>query len=83
MKTTTHHEKVATAARVALFNRGLLVGDEELCINALVAGDPDRQPCEVWTRVMGYHRPVSEFNKGKKQEHKDRIMFREPKGESQ
>ena len=22
----------------------------------------ERQRCEVWTRVMGYHRPVSEFN---------------------
>ena len=20
--------------------------------------DSERQPCEVWTRVMGYHRPV-------------------------
>lgn len=24
--------------------------------------DSERQPCEVWTRVMGYHRPVSSFN---------------------
>lgn len=24
-----------------------------------------RQRCEVWTRVMGYHRPVSAFNPGK------------------
>ncbi|MGO1659640.1 MAG: hypothetical protein ACTHYN_13690 [Marinobacter sp.] len=24
-----------------------------------------RQRCEVWIRVMGYHRPVSAFNKGK------------------
>ena len=22
--------------------------------------DEERQPCEIWTRVMGYHRPVSE-----------------------
>ena len=28
--------------------------------------DSQRQPCEVWTRVMGYHRPVSSFNSGKK-----------------
>lgn len=34
--------------------------------------DDERQPCEVWTRVMGYHRPVSEFNIGKKQEYVDR-----------
>ncbi len=37
--------------------------------------DDERQPCEVWTRVMGYHRPVSEFNVGKKQEHADRKFF--------
>ena len=30
--------------------------------------DKERQPCEVWTRVMGYHRPVSSFNVGKKGE---------------
>ena len=24
-----------------------------------------RQRCEVWTRVMGYHRPVAAFNAGK------------------
>lgn len=28
--------------------------------------DSERQPCEVWTRVMGYHRPVSSFNTGKR-----------------
>ena len=39
--------------------------------------DAERQPCEVWTRVMGYHRPVSEFNPGKKGEHAERLHFRE------
>ena len=34
--------------------------------------DAERQPCEVWTRVMGYHRPVSEFNRGKKSEYYSR-----------
>jgi anaerobic ribonucleoside-triphosphate reductase len=38
----------------------------------------ERQPCEVWTRVMGYHRPVSSFNIGKQGEHKERKPFREP-----
>ena len=28
--------------------------------------DSERQPCEIWTRVMGYHRPLSSFNQGKK-----------------
>lgn len=40
--------------------------------------DKDRQPCEIWTRVMGYYRPVSAFNKGKQSECKDRKMFKEP-----
>lgn len=38
----------------------------------------ERQRCEVWTRVMGYHRPVSEFNPGKKGEHYERKHFIEP-----
>ena len=41
--------------------------------------DDERQRCEVWTRVMGYHRPVSSFNIGKKGEHCDRRFFRETK----
>ena len=38
---------------------------------------PAPQPCEVWTRVMGYHRPVESFNIGKKAEHRQRRFFRE------
>jgi len=41
--------------------------------------DEERQECEVWTRVMGYYRPVSEFNIGKKSEHAERLYFRESK----
>ena len=39
--------------------------------------DEDRQRCEVWTRVMGYHRPVSSFNIGKQGEHAQRRFFSE------
>lgn len=39
--------------------------------------DDERQPCEVWTRVMGYHRPVSSFNIGKQGEHNERRFFDE------
>lgn len=39
--------------------------------------DEERQPCEIWTRVMGYFRPVSEWNIGKKQEHAERVCFSE------
>lgn len=37
----------------------------------------ERTKCEVWTRVMGYHRPVSAFNPGKQSEYKERKLFRE------
>ena len=37
--------------------------------------DSERQPCEVWTRVMGYHRPVQSFNIGKKGEFEERKYF--------
>jgi len=39
--------------------------------------EDERQPCEVWTRVMGYHRPVASFNTGKKGEYAERRFFRE------
>jgi hypothetical protein len=43
--------------------------------------DEERTRCEVWTRVMGYHRPVSAFNAGKQAEHGERRMFSEhPEG---
>ena len=41
--------------------------------------DEERQPCEVWTREMGYFRPVSEFNVGKKSEFYSRTCFCESK----
>jgi hypothetical protein len=37
--------------------------------------DDERQRCEVWTRVMGYHRPVASFNTGKKGEFAERLHF--------
>jgi anaerobic ribonucleoside-triphosphate reductase len=39
----------------------------------------ERTRCEVWTRVMGYHRPVSQWNKGKQSEHSERKPFLEKK----
>jgi hypothetical protein len=40
--------------------------------------DDERQRCEVWTRVMGYFRPVTSFNTGKQGEFAERVCFREP-----
>ena len=44
--------------------------------------DNERTTCEVWSRVMGYHRPVSEFNRGKKEEFYERKCFTEEKAVS-
>lgn len=51
-------------------------GDEDVTLD-----DSERQPCEVWTRVMGYHRPVASFNTGKKGEHAERRFFKQPESE--
>lgn len=45
----------------------------------LTLSDKERQRCEVWTRVMGYHRPVASFNIGKQGEHYERRFFDESK----
>ncbi len=37
----------------------------------------ERTKCEIYTRVMGYFRPVSHFNIGKKSEFYSRTYFEE------
>ncbi|MCX4187928.1 anaerobic ribonucleoside-triphosphate reductase [Methylophaga sp. OBS4] len=37
--------------------------------------EEERQRCEIWTRVMGYHRPLTSFNPGKQSEHAERRHF--------
>ncbi|WP_116791108.1 anaerobic ribonucleoside-triphosphate reductase [Achromobacter dolens] len=44
--------------------------------------DSQRVRCEVWTRVMGYHRPVSSFNTGKQGEFNERRFFVEQRARS-
>jgi hypothetical protein len=36
------------------------------------------QPCEVYSRVVGYIRPVGQWHKGKQQEYKEREEFKNP-----
>jgi anaerobic ribonucleoside-triphosphate reductase len=43
----------------------------------VIQNQGERTRCEVWTRVMGYFRPVSFFNEGKKSEHYSRKHFQE------
>ncbi|MBN1640562.1 MAG: hypothetical protein JXA09_04940 [Anaerolineae bacterium] len=33
-------------------------------------------PCEVYSRIVGYLRPVQNWNKGKRQEFEDRQTYR-------
>lgn len=48
-------------------------------LNVIKLSDGERVKCEIWTRVMGYHRPKDSFNKGKKAEFEERKNFEESK----
>ena len=50
-----------------------------MSVDNIILKDEERQPCEVWTRVMGYFRPYGHFNKGKKSEYQERKWFEEDK----
>jgi len=34
-----------------------------------------RQPCEIYSRVVGYFSPISRWNEGKKAEYHDRKTY--------
>ncbi len=55
-------------------DHGYLAGEHHNCPTC-------GQETQVWTRVMGYYRPVSSFNLGKKGEHRERRHFTEAKAE--
>ncbi len=46
----------------------------------LKANEDKRTKCVVYTRVMGYHRPVESFNIGKQSEHAQRRYFKRNAG---
>lgn len=47
--------------------------------NGTIIPESERTKCEVYSRVVGYLRPVSQFNEGKKREFQDRKNFKAPK----
>lgn len=53
---------------------GYLSGEHFDCPKCAQEGNHE-QPCEVWTRVMGYFRPVTSFNTGKQSEYAERTTF--------
>jgi ribonucleoside-triphosphate reductase len=50
-------------------NHGYLTGEQEACPAC-------HEPCEVFSRVVGYLRPVKQWNKGKQAEFKARKVFK-------
>jgi ribonucleoside-triphosphate reductase len=54
---------------------GYIAGEHHICPRCVV-----EQKCEVYSRVVGYIRPVLNWHDGKKQEFKDRVTFNYKKG---
>ena len=54
-----------------------MTAQRDKAADEITLNDDERQPCEIWTRVMGYHRPVSSFNQGKVGEFNERRYFHE------
>ncbi len=52
-------------------SHGYLSGEHFLCPKCLIS-----QPCEVYSRVVGYIRPVAQWHLGKQEEYKDRVVFK-------
>ncbi len=49
---------------------GYLAGEHFTCPKCVIS-----QPCEVYSRIVGYLRPVQQWNVGKQEEYKDRLEF--------
>jgi len=53
---------------------GYLDGEQFFCPNCTI-----KQPCEVYSRIVGYLRPLAQWNAGKAQEFQERKVFKIPK----
>jgi len=51
-------------------NHGYMSGEHFNCPKCTV-----KQPCEVYSRIVGYYRPLTQWNLGKQQEYKERKEF--------
>jgi ribonucleoside-triphosphate reductase len=52
-------------------SHGYLEGEHFECPKCTI-----KQPCEVYSRVVGYYRPVQQYNLGKKEEFRERKTFK-------
>jgi len=57
-------------------SHGYLEGEHFLCPKCTI-----KQPCEVYSRIVGYYRPITQWNEGKQEEFKDRKEFKIKKTE--
>jgi len=54
-------------------NHGYLSGEHFECPQCVV-----KQPCEVYSRIVGYLRPINQWNKGKQEEYSQRKEYKIP-----
>ncbi len=52
-------------------NHGYLAGEHFTCPKCLIV-----QPCEVYSRIVGYIRPIQQWHPGKREEFKERLEFK-------
>jgi ribonucleoside-triphosphate reductase len=52
-------------------SHGYLEGEHFFCPKCTI-----KQPCEVYSRIVGYYRPITQWNEGKQEEFKDRKEFK-------
>ena len=52
-------------------HHGYISGEHFICPKCTI-----EQPCEVYSRIVGYLRPIGQWNKGKQQEFKNRLEFK-------
>lgn len=63
----------------AVYQKNEVYKPEEIALKCHECFDADRtlrNECEVFSRVVGYYRPVKGYNPGKSAEFKDRKMFK-------
>ncbi len=72
VKNVIHNYKLPSITITPVFSiceeHGYLTGEKPKCPKC-------KRETLIWTRVMGYHRPVAYFNRGKKGEHMQRKYF--------
>ena len=58
-----------------MIDRSDVITVDPKVLTELRVEEGERTRCEVWTRVMGYHRPVAAWNPGKRSEHAERCYY--------